>query len=109
MSFSIVEESLNELKLNRRSKISDYSESEYFAIRQLVINKHNYTYFGACLCKEIHELFHKEYSYYDSTNYDFIEFIHRIADGYYDEYLRNSRIDKNINMKYLDYLESTVS
>lgn len=106
---SIVEESLNELKLNRRSKISDYSESEYFAIRQLVINKHNDTYFGACLCKEIHELFHKEYSYYDSTNYDFIEFIHRIADGYYDEYLRNNRIDKNINIKYLDYLESAAS
>lgn len=106
---SIVEETLNELGLNRRNKISAYSDSEYLSIRKSVINKHNHTYFGACLCKEIHKLFHKEYSYYDSTPDDFIDFIHKIDDGCYDDYFACKGIAKNINTKYVKYLESTLS
>ena len=65
--------------------------------------------YGACLCKELHELFHKEYTYYDSTLDDFADFTKRIVDGYYDEYFAENNLDKNINYKFIKYLEKQIA
>ena len=62
-----MDKALEITKLDRRSKISDYSNDEYSNLKDCLISLHNDTLYGACLCKEWHELFHKEYTYYDST------------------------------------------
>ena len=55
------------------------------------------------------ELFHKEYTYYDSTIDDFIDFTNKIIDGYYDDYFVENNLSKEINYKYINYLKSTAS
>ena len=102
----ILEETLNTIKLDKRQKVSDYSEDEFLLLKSSLINAHIQTYYGACLCKELHELFHKEYTYFDSTINDFINFSNRIINGYYDQFFKENNLIKNINYKYLDYLKA---
>ena len=106
---SLVDEAFATTCLNRRTKVSDYSTQEYDELKACLIELHNQTFFGACLCKELHELFHKEYTYYDSTIDDFIDFTNKIIDGYYDNYFVENNLSKEINYKYIDYLKSTAS
>ena len=70
---------------------------------------HNQTLFGACLCEELHELFHKEYTYYDSTIDDFVDFTRKVIDGYYDYYFNEKDLNKNIDYDYVDYLEKQIA
>ena len=104
-----MDKALEITKLDRRSKISDYSNDEYSNLKDCLILLHNDTLYGACLCKELHELFHKEYTYYDSTLDDFADFTKRIVDGYYDEYFAENNLDKNINYKFIEYLEKQIA
>lgn len=106
---SLLDKALEITKLDRRSKISDYSNDEYSNLKDCLISLHNDTLYGACLCKELHELFHKEYTYYDSTLDDFADFTKRIVDGYYDEYFAENNLDKNINYKFIKYLEKQIA
>ena len=102
---SLVEQSLHELKLNRRENISQYSSDEYNDLKNKVIEVHMQTFYGACMCEELHTLFHKEFTYYDSTLDDFIKFSERIIDGYYDDFFENNNLSKSINYEYIEYLK----
>lgn len=102
---SLVEQALNLCNLNRRSKILDYSNAEYQILKDCIIDLHQKTIFGACLCKEVHELFHKEYTYYNSSLDDFLDFINKIVNGYYDDYFLKNNLNKSFNYKYIDYLK----
>ena len=102
---SLVEQSLHELKLDRRENISQYSSDEYNDLKNKVIEVHMQTFYGACMCEELHTLFHKEFTYYDSTLDDFIKFSERIIDGYYDDFFENNNLSKSINYEYIEYLK----
>lgn len=106
---SLVDRALDITRLERRSKISDYSNEEYENLKTCLIELHNQTLFGACLCEELHELFHKEYTYYDSTIDDFMDFTRKVIDGYYDYYFDENDLNKNIDYDYVDYLERQIA
>ena len=106
---SLVDKALDITCLERRSKISDYSNEEYENLKTCLIELHNQTLFGACLCEELHELFHKEYTYYDSTIDDFVDFTRKVIDGYYDYYFNEKDLNKNIYYDYVDYLEKQIA
>lgn len=106
---SLVDKALDITCLERRSKISDYSNEEYENLKTCLIELHNQTLFGACLCEELHELFHKEYTYYDSTIDDFVDFARKVIDGYYDYYFNEKDLNKNIDYDYVDYLEKQIA
>lgn len=106
---SLLDKALDITCLERRSKISDYSNEEYENLKTCLIELHNQTLFGACLCEELHELFHKEYTYYDSTIDDFMDFTRKVIDGYYDYYFDENDLNKNIDYDYVDYLEKQIA
>lgn len=106
---SLIDKALDITRLERRSKISDYSNEEYENLKTCLIELHNQTLFGACLCEELHELFHKEYTYYDSTIDDFVDFTRKVIDGYYDYYFNEKDLNKNIDYDYVDYLEKQIA
>ena len=66
-------------------------------LRNEIIRLHSDTLYGACLCKELHELFHKEYTYYNSTINDFIGFIELLTQGDYENYLNQNNLKLNMN------------
>jgi hypothetical protein len=105
---SLVDKALDITCLERRSKISDYSNEEYENLKTCLIELHSQTLFGACLCEELHELFHKEYTYYDSTIDDFVDFTRKVIDGYYDYYFNEKDLNKNIDYDYVNYLEKQI-
>lgn len=104
----ILEEVFIESGIDKRSKVMDYTNEEYSVLKQLLIGKHNDTLYGACLCKELHELFHKEYTYYNSSIEDFLDFIFRIENGFYDEYFEQHNLVKKINYTYINYLRNAI-
>lgn len=106
---SLVDKALDITHLERRSKISDYSNEEYENLKSCLIDLHNKTLFGACLCGELHELFHKEYTYYDSTIDDFMDFTRKIVNGDYDDYFTKNNLNKNIDYNYVGYLEKQIA
>lgn len=106
---SLLDKALDITCLERRSKISDYSKEEYENLKTCLIELHNQTLLGACLCEELHELFHKEYTYYDSTIDDFMDFTRKVIDGYYDYYFKENNLNKNIDYDYVDYLEKQIA
>ena len=78
-------------------------------LKNKVIEVHMQTFYGACMCEELHTLFHKEFTYYDSTLDDFIKFSERIIDGYYDDFFENNNLSKSINYEYIEYLSIGIS
>ena len=96
---------MHELKLDRRENISQYSSDEYNDLKNKVVELHMQTFYGACMCEELHTLFHKEFTYYDSTLDDFLKFSERIVDGYYDDFFENNNLSKSINYEYIEYLK----
>lgn len=105
---SILEEVFNECHLNKRQKVSDYTNEEYLVLKDTLLNKHRNTLYGACLCKELHELFHKEYTYYDSSINDFIDYANRIENNEYENYFYKHGLTKNINYNYIDYVKNAL-
>lgn len=105
----IVDQMFENTGLDRRSTVSDYSENEYMMLKTEIIKLHNDTVFGACLCKQLHELYHKEYSYYNSDLKDFIEFSEKVISGFYDDFFNENNLVKSINYKYIGYLKSRLT
>lgn len=83
----IVKESLEELNLDIKKSIGEYSEEELNSIIEKV-NKNHYKYgLGVCLRSDIHKLFHMEYSFFNFTPKDFEEFVVRFKNGEFDDFL----------------------
>lgn len=105
----ILENVLDILQLDKRTNVASYTDVEYSILKKSLVNAHENTLYGACLCKELHTLFHKEYTYYNPTIYDFIDYSERIIAGYYDVFFAENHLFKNININYIKYLKNTVS
>lgn len=103
---SILQEALKNTGLDKKNKVADYTSEEYESLRNEIITLHSSTLYGACMCKELHELFHKEYTYFNSTIDDFISFVNNLIDGKYNDFLEESNLILNINEKYISYLIS---
>lgn len=103
---SILQEALINVGLDKKNKVADYTSEEYESLRNEIITLHSSTLYGACMCKELHELFHKEYTYFNSTIDDFISFVNNLIDGKYNDFLEESNLILNINEKYISYLIS---
>lgn len=103
---SMLQNALSDTGLNKKDKVADYTYEEYQSLRDKIVQYHSSTLYGACLCKELHELFHKEYTYYDSSINDFILFIDNMVNGKYNNFLVDNNICLNVNEKYINYLKS---
>ena len=74
-SFSnILTESLNELGLQPRGDISEYSDIELKLIEEKIVELHNKYPLGVCLTDETHKLFHSLYGRVNNTPEQFEEF-----------------------------------
>ena len=71
---TILIDALNELNINLRNKVSDYSSEEIELLSNKVIELHKKHPLGVCLTKETHSLFHSLYGYGYNTPEQFEEF-----------------------------------
>lgn len=78
---TILIDALNELKINLRSKVSDYSFEEIELLANKVIDLHKAHPLGVCLTKEVHSLFHSLYGYGYNTPDQFEEFKNEYLTG----------------------------
>lgn len=97
---NIIKMCLNELELEVLDSLGKYAEIDRDNLINSVKDAHKVCGYGICLNKDIHKLFHDNYSYIDFNISNFKDFIKDYFDGIYD-----SRLDeknKSINSK-MDY------
>ena len=94
---SIIKESVNELNLEIKSSLGEYSENDRDNLINLVQLKHKEYGLGVCLNKDLHKLFHDKFSYNDFTIENFKVFIENYFNGIYDNELDDKL--KSINSK----------
>ena len=87
----------------------NYTEEEFDTLTDTLKYLHNEYGLGACVTKEVHKLFHDNYGYKDFTAYDFLDFVYRVNNGEFDNWFDKNNIPINININYIEYLESTLS
>lgn len=86
---NIVQDIFDELKLDIRSKVCDYSKDELNKIECLFLEKHKQK-LGFPLTKELHAEFHSVYGTRASTEEDFYEFLK----------IKQDKYNKEINLDY---------
>ena len=74
----IISDSLSNLGLDARIKMSDYSKEERESIRKEIRRLHYYHPLGVCLSKNVHNLFHKIYGKGETTPEQWYEFVKKI-------------------------------
>ena len=77
----ILKETLEELVLPIHKKINNYTNEEMNLIKDILIKKHSEYPLGVCLCKKVHNLYHKIYGKVDNTPEQFEEFKIRYNNG----------------------------
>jgi len=87
----IVNDILNELNLDKRKYYTDYSNSELRRIEYLCKQKHTND-IGIVICGEIHNLFHKQYGRKNNTPIQFNDFIFRLKNNEFDNFLFKSNL-----------------
>lgn len=80
----IIKETLQELNLEVKNSLGDYENAD--TIIEKIQNKH--TLYGICLSKEVHKIFHDNYSYNQFTKEDFEEFVRNYFKGDFDKDLK---------------------
>lgn len=86
---NIVKECIEELNLELLSSLGEYSENDRNCLIELLQEKHKIYGLGLCLHKDIHKLFHDEYSYIEFNVENFKEFIERYFKGEFDDKLKD--------------------
>lgn len=102
----IVDEAFNNLGLKIKERVNDYSDTDFDLLKKEIHYLHNIYGYGACVCKDVHKLFHDTYGYTMFTPYDFLDFIYKIDCGEYDKWFEENNLQININYDYVEYLES---
>lgn len=102
---NIVNNVFDNLQIDKRKNISEYSKFEEEQIRNELKNLHNSHGYGAPLNKNIHKLFHDIYGYTDTNYCHFLDFIQRIELGEFNQWFKENNLNININYKYIDYIE----
>jgi hypothetical protein len=84
----IIQEALNELNLDIRPNVSDYSKEEMKLLEDKIIELHYKYPLGVCLCSEVHTLYHQLYGYGNNTPEQFYEFQDRVNFGEFNDILQ---------------------
>lgn len=89
-SFSkIVKETLEELDIDLKQTVSEYTNEELMLIENKCLELHYNYGLGICLTIPIHDLFHQTFSFFDFTPEDYDKFKENFINGKYKE-LENS-------------------
>lgn len=83
----IIDEVFENLNLDQRRKVADYTEEDFNRIKDEMHRLHKEYGFGVCLRKDIHKLFHDLYGYTNNTPEQFEEFKARYRLGEFNEAL----------------------
>lgn len=102
---NIVEKSFEITKIDKKVSVLDYENNEFETLRLMLKELHNLYGFGACICKDVHKLFHDLYGYTKFNGFDFLDFIYRIDFGEFDQWFEENKLKININYDYVEYLE----
>ena len=88
----------------------DRGQDDILSIQELQIIENGLYYYhgiygyGACLQKDIHELFHKVYGYKDFAFKEFLIFVDDIKNGKYENWFKSHDLNIDINANYVDYI-----
>ena len=105
---NIVEEVFNNLNIDRRENVSEYSDDELVTIRNELLRLHDFYGYGCPINKKVHKLFHDLYGYKETNYFDFLEFIKRIELGEFNEWFVENKLSININYDYIDYIKEII-
>lgn len=83
----ILNEVLEELSIDIKNKMDDYTDRELRDILDLFRIKQSEYPLGVCLTKEIHMLFHNKYGYGNNTEIQWNEFVTDFKNGKYNKEL----------------------
>lgn len=83
----ILNEVLEELSIDIKDKMDDYTDKELRDILDLFRIKQSEYPLGVCLTKEIHMLFHNKYGYGNNTEIQWNEFVTDFKNGKYNKEL----------------------
>lgn len=91
--------------IEQKSSVLEYENGDFDILRCVLKELHSLYGFGACVCKEVHKLFHDLYGYTKFNGIDFLDFIYRIDSGEFDVWFEENKLKININYDYVEYLE----
>lgn len=83
----ILNEVLEELSIDIKNKMDDYTDRELRDNLDLFRIKQSEYPLGVCLTKEIHMLFHNKYGYGNNTEIQWNEFVTDFKNGKYNKEL----------------------
>lgn len=104
----IIDEVFDNTKIDIKNRVMDYSDIDFMLLREETKYLHQIYGYGACLCKDVHKLFHDIYGYTNFTPYDFLDFIYRIDCGEFDKWFEENNLQIKIDYNYAGYLESVL-
>lgn len=81
----ILNETLDELNIDVKPTMDDYTEEELDDILDIFRIKQSEYPLGVCLCKEVHILFHNKYGYGNNTEEQWEEFVNDFKLGKYEK------------------------
>lgn len=81
----ILNETLDELDIEVKPTMDDYTEEELDNILNIFRIKQSEYPLGVCLCKKVHMLFHNKYGYGNNTEEQWKEFVNDFKLGKYNE------------------------
>ena len=101
----IVEKTFEITGIEKRTSVLDYKNNDFEILRSVLKELHELYGFGACVCKDVHKLFHDLYGYIKFNSFDFLDFIYRINSGEFNQWFEGNKLKININYNYVEYLE----
>ena len=102
----IIIETFANLGLEIKQSINDYTSTEKEMIRNELLRLHDLYGYGACLNGKVHALFHAVYGIKDFCYSDFVNFLEDINDGKYNQWFKNNKLNVDMNMIFLRYVET---
>jgi len=97
-SFNVISKEVFILtKIDVKENISEYSLKELETIKNKCLELHGKYGLGICLTKEVHKLFHSEYGILNNTSEQFKEFVTRLESGEFNDFLKENKLELNIN------------
>lgn len=104
----MIKETLEELNLDSKENLGDYSLEEQELIKEIINRKHKEHGLGVCLCNEIHKLYHDNYGYIEFDVDSFKQFTKEYFEGKYDDLLEDKFKSINNSSNY-DYVVNKIN
>lgn len=106
---TILREIISKNNIQIKPDIKDYTVTELELLSSECLSFHKYYGEGACLNKDIHTLFHKEYGYGNNTHEQFKEFLTRLMQGEFYDFLKENNLELNINFSIIDDIYNKIA